>query len=56
MSINSSYSVVSALNSLTNEMQIKMVIMGDSSVGKSAMLQRFCCESFLHIPIPTIGI
>ncbi|CAG9322724.1 unnamed protein product [Blepharisma stoltei] len=35
---------------------IKIVLVGDSEVGKSALINRFCLGRYLDIYVPTIGI
>ena len=38
------------------DMQIKLLTIGDSSVGKTCLLHRYANASFSHGSIPTVGI
>jgi Ras-related protein Rab-8A len=39
-----------------HDMQIKILTIGDSSVGKTALLNQFANKQFSNAAIPTIGI
>ena len=39
-----------------HDLQIKILTLGDSSVGKTALLSRFANKQFSNAAIPTIGI
>jgi Ras-related protein Rab-1A len=41
---------------MTHEYQYKIVLIGDSSVGKSSLLQRFADDSFEESYLATIGV
>ena len=39
-----------------HDLQIKILTIGDSSVGKTALLNQFANKAFSNASIPTIGI
>lgn len=46
----------SKLGPLKFDVQFKVMLLGDSGVGKSSIILRFCNDSFSHNFLPTIGI
>lgn len=44
------------VNKDASEMLLKIIVIGDSGVGKSNMLMRFCEEDFKPNYTPTIGV
>ena len=43
-------------NKAEHDLQIKILTIGDSSVGKTALLNQFANKQFSNAAIPTIGI
>ncbi|MCB0370842.1 MAG: hypothetical protein KDD45_15825 [Bdellovibrionales bacterium] len=41
---------------MTQQFQYKVVLIGDSSVGKSSLLKRFADDSFEETYLATIGV
>ena len=38
------------------EYQFRLILVGDSTVGKSSLLRRFCDGKFVEISDPTVGV
>ncbi|CAG2180715.1 unnamed protein product, partial [Oppiella nova] len=47
---------MSSLNCRSYDHLFKLIIVGDSCVGKTSILQRFHGETYLPVSVPTIGI
>ena len=47
---------ISSLSNRSYDHLFKLIIVGDSCVGKTSILQRFHGETFLPVSVPTIGI
>lgn len=48
--------IVLIIESMTQNYQYKIVLIGDSSVGKSSLLRRFADDSFEESYLATIGV